>query len=381
MIDRSIVSRMSSRLLVAWCVTAPAVLAAQAPGTAPRLTPLAGRTTDAAIAQDLAALDGASRRVLAVRRSRPEASGYAVEKAQRWVALAQEAYEGNARDPLANDAFATGTALLDQLEAGNAPAPDAGTALPAYATRVRDDLWRYADSVRALPARERVAAELATLEGSLIRAGLVASGVLTCTRESPLAVADRAALAVARGLAAAEPVIAVTPPPPMVRVDTVYVERRVEVAAPKVLTGVPANVHFALNQDTLAEASKLVLDAAADSLTKYGAVQLTLFGNTDSRGSRAYNEALSRRRATRVRDYLIGRGIPANRIRIVAQGFDQLKTPESSVVDLARNRRVDLTYVADGQAIETREGLNDLQIEAVRTPGGSVRRRPARPPE
>ncbi|MCU0622308.1 MAG: OmpA family protein [Gemmatimonadaceae bacterium] len=357
------------------------LLAAAAPlaAQAPPLTPLASRTTDAAIAQDLATLDRDGARVLAVQRTKPAASGYAVEKAQRWVALAREAYEGNARDPLAGDALTTGRALLDQLEAGTVPAPEAGTTLPPYATRVRDDLWRYADSVRALPAREMVAADLATLESSLIRAGLVAGGVLTCTREAPVAAAERAALAVARGLAAApaaaSPVVAAAPAP-VVRVDTVFVERRVEVAAPKVLTGVPANVHFALNQDTLAEASKLVLDAAADSLAKYGAVQLTLFGNTDSRGSRAYNEALSRRRANRVRDYLVSRGIAAARIRIVAQGFDQLKTRESSVVDLARNRRVDLTYVADGKAIETREGLNDLQIEAVRTPGGTVRRRP-----
>jgi outer membrane protein OmpA-like peptidoglycan-associated protein len=354
--------------------------------TAPSLTPRRGRTTDAVIAQDHATLDTWSARTLAVRTQRPALPAYPFEKAQRWMALAREAYEGNAADPLPSDALREGVALTGALASGTVPSPTAGTQLPAYATRVRDDLWRFADSVRALPTRDLAAAELATLEMSLIRAGLVRAGVLTCTREDPERVAERAALAAVSKLAGPAPVVAQAPP----RVDTVYVERRVAVATPTppppapvterpaVLTGVPANVHFGLNQDTLSEASKGVLNAAADSLLRYAAVRITLFGNTDSRGSRAYNEALSRRRANRVRDFLITRGIDGSRVTIVAQGFGNLKTKESNVVDLARNRRVDITYLADNKVIETKEGLSDLQVEAVRTPGGTTRakRRP-----
>ena len=96
---------------------------------------------------------------------------------------------------------------------------------------------------------------------------------------------------------------------------------------------------------------------------------VSLSGNTDSRGSAATNEALSRRRATRVRDYLVGKGVEATRITVQALGLTNLKTPETGVVDLARNRRVDITYISgDGHVIETREGLDDLQVEAAARP-------------
>jgi outer membrane protein OmpA-like peptidoglycan-associated protein len=364
------------------------LVANAATAQAPTLTPRKARTSDAVVAGDLALLSQWASRVQSARRTASSAPQYPFEKAQRWVALAREAYEGNAADPLPTDALQIGAELTQTLEAGRVPPLALGSSAPTYALRVREDLWRYADSVRALPSVERVAAELATLEINLIRAGLSVAGRMSCVREAPEAVAERAALAIAgilRATPAPAPVVVAAQPAPVVRVDTVYIERTVAApvpvpvvtaARPLVLRGVPANVHFGLNQDTLAETSKAVLSAAADSLLKYAAVRITLYGNTDSRGSKAYNAALSQRRAARVQEFLVGRGVEASRIQLVAFGAARLKAKETNVVDLARNRRVDITYLAGEKVIETLEGLSDLQVEKPTTPRRGGRARP-----
>jgi outer membrane protein OmpA-like peptidoglycan-associated protein len=64
-------------------------------------------------------------------------------------------------------------------------------------------------------------------------------------------------------------------------------------------------------------------------------------GHTDSRGSEAYNQALSWRRARSVRDFLIARyRLPAGRLRAIGFGKRELadpKDPEGGI-----NRRVEI---------------------------------------
>jgi len=50
---------------------------------------------------------------------------------------------------------------------------------------------------------------------------------------------------------------------------------------------------------------------------------LMIVGHADVRGSRKYNKALSERRAVLVKDYLVSRGIPEDKIQIRAKGKDQ----------------------------------------------------------
>jgi hypothetical protein len=52
-------------------------------------------------------------------------------------------------------------------------------------------------------------------------------------------------------------------------------------------------------------------------------ISLVVIGYADARGSRKYNNALSERRAGLVRDYLVSKGIPANEIKIRAEGKDK----------------------------------------------------------
>ena len=362
-------TRTTTRLFVlAACMLLPAV--AQAQGPARAISPLAARTSDAAIARDSAIMNGLQQQLYAARRDKPALPQYPFEKAQRWLSLAREAYEGNSPGSIANDAFVESQRLVAELEAGRVPPLLQGTKPPAYAAPVRPDLQKLADYLRASPDLDKVAAEAAALEMSLIRSALAQAKLLLCTGENPERAAEREGMRAVSIINRLPPVVAVTP-----RTDTVFVERAVAprpsapaavANVPTLLTGVPPNVHFGLNLDALSAASRAVLGVAADSLLRYAGVNITLSGNTDSRGNVAYNQALSRRRAAAVQAYLVGRGIEPARITIQALGQSNLRVKETGTVDLARNRRVDITYVSpEGRVIETKEGLDDLQVEGV----------------
>ena len=67
---------------------------------------------------------------------------------------------------------------------------------------------------------------------------------------------------------------------------------------------------------------------------------ILLEGNCDERGTREYNLALGERRANSVRDYLIGLGIPANRITTISYGKERPIATGSNEAGWAQNRNV-----------------------------------------
>jgi outer membrane protein OmpA-like peptidoglycan-associated protein len=70
--------------------------------------------------------------------------------------------------------------------------------------------------------------------------------------------------------------------------------------------------------------------------------QIVVEGHTDSRGSNAYNENLSRKRAEAVRTFLISKGISANRIVAVGKGESQPVANNRTADGRANNRRVEI---------------------------------------
>ncbi|RMF20342.1 MAG: hypothetical protein D6765_16990, partial [Bacteroidetes bacterium] len=64
------------------------------------------------------------------------------------------------------------------------------------------------------------------------------------------------------------------------------------------------------------------LDKLVAILQKYPSMKIEVHAHTDSRGSEAYNEGLSQRRADSVRNYLLGKGIAPERVP-VAKGWGE----------------------------------------------------------
>lgn len=112
---------------------------------------------------------------------------------------------------------------------------------------------------------------------------------------------------------------------------------------------------FETAKDVILPGSFPELDSAAEIINKYGEYikQITIEGHTDSRASTAYNQALSERRANSVRKYLIGKGVPAEKLKAVGYGESRLKVEETSPETLLINRRVEFKV---DEVIETEKG-------------------------
>jgi len=66
-----------------------------------------------------------------------------------------------------------------------------------------------------------------------------------------------------------------------------------------------------------------------------------VIGHTDNVGLRASNQNLSQARAEAVRNYLAGKGIPAETLMASGQGPDRPIASNDTVEGRARNRRIE----------------------------------------
>ncbi|MGZ6037162.1 MAG: OmpA family protein, partial [Phenylobacterium sp.] len=70
-------------------------------------------------------------------------------------------------------------------------------------------------------------------------------------------------------------------------------------------------VYFDYDMYSIRNDAAPLLDAQADWLKRYPAVQVRIEGNADERGTEEYNLALGARRANAVREYLVAHGVAA----------------------------------------------------------------------
>jgi peptidoglycan-associated lipoprotein len=98
-------------------------------------------------------------------------------------------------------------------------------------------------------------------------------------------------------------------------------------------------VFFETDQTDLTPQSRATLDKQAQWLTNYAQYAFTIEGHADERGTREYNIALGARRAQSVRDYLISRGIAANRMRTISYGKERPVAVCNDISCWSQNRR------------------------------------------
>jgi outer membrane protein OmpA-like peptidoglycan-associated protein len=102
------------------------------------------------------------------------------------------------------------------------------------------------------------------------------------------------------------------------------------------------SVLFRSAKSTLLPSAQVKLDQVANALLAVRARNLIVEGHTDSRGSESYNQGLSQRRADAVRDYLVQRGYPADRIQTRGMGEGSAIADNASPEGRANNRRVEI---------------------------------------
>jgi peptidoglycan-associated lipoprotein len=98
-------------------------------------------------------------------------------------------------------------------------------------------------------------------------------------------------------------------------------------------------VVFSYDKSNLDDVSRTTLQRQAAWLSRYGAVTLSIQGHADERGTREYNIALSARRATAVRDYLVSLGVRNDRLATISFGKERPVCIESNEACWSKNRR------------------------------------------
>jgi OOP family OmpA-OmpF porin len=122
------------------------------------------------------------------------------------------------------------------------------------------------------------------------------------------------------------PAPVVTPPPPAPKEQGSIIFR---------------NIQFDFDKSTVKPESYPILDEVVDYLKANPNVKMEIQGHTCNLGTAAYNLKLSDRRAASVKTYLVGKGVPADRLETKGYGLTRPVAPNDNEENRSRNRRVE----------------------------------------
>jgi outer membrane protein OmpA-like peptidoglycan-associated protein len=105
---------------------------------------------------------------------------------------------------------------------------------------------------------------------------------------------------------------------------------------------IPGDISFDPGRADIKPNFRPVLDQFAQSLVQNPGSVIQIVGHTDASGNDAANVQLSRERANATRDYLVSRGVTANRITTDGRGEREPLASNDTEAGRARNRRVEI---------------------------------------
>jgi outer membrane protein OmpA-like peptidoglycan-associated protein len=106
----------------------------------------------------------------------------------------------------------------------------------------------------------------------------------------------------------------------------------------------PFIIFFDFDSDDINPAAAAILDNAVAAWRQISGFLVMLDGHADRSGAASDNLALSRRRANRVRAYLIGHGVPDGAITTETWGESRALVETPDGVREPQNRRVEISF-------------------------------------
>jgi outer membrane protein OmpA-like peptidoglycan-associated protein len=124
-------------------------------------------------------------------------------------------------------------------------------------------------------------------------------------------------------------------------------EQQVKESFGTTLAALPARattflLYFLTGKDELTPESNSELEKILADMKARPVPDIVVTGHTDTVGSAESNDKLSMQRAERVKQFLMGIGIPADRIVTAGRGERELLVSTADSVDEPRNRRVEI---------------------------------------
>jgi len=111
-------------------------------------------------------------------------------------------------------------------------------------------------------------------------------------------------------------------------------------------------VLFGYDRSDLSTQAQANLDKLANVLQKYPDTNIEILGHTDDRGTDAYNQGLSERRANSAASYLRSKGVTSSRISTKGLGESDPKVANDTDANRAENRRVEFVITANQKMVE-----------------------------
>jgi OmpA-OmpF porin, OOP family len=102
------------------------------------------------------------------------------------------------------------------------------------------------------------------------------------------------------------------------------------------------HIEFETGSAVIRPGSYKMLDSIFESSVVAEGLNLGIYGHTDNSGSDAVNLPLSEKRAGAVKDYMLSKGLAANRIESKGFGSSKPVADNSTVDGRGRNRRVEI---------------------------------------
>lgn len=103
---------------------------------------------------------------------------------------------------------------------------------------------------------------------------------------------------------------------------------------------ISAEIPFMFDRSDLTSQATGKLDSFVSAIRQRVSNIISIFGHTDSLGTDEYNDALSERRANKVRDYLLNSGVPGREISVKGMGEGSPIADNNTRSGRAKNRRV-----------------------------------------
>ncbi len=103
-----------------------------------------------------------------------------------------------------------------------------------------------------------------------------------------------------------------------------------------------SQIRFERSSSQLTDGAKSILDSVANAILDYAKPAVEIAGHTDSVGDAFTNLELSKQRADAVRQYLIGRSVPAAQIRAIGYGETKPVGDNGTPAGRAANRRIEI---------------------------------------
>jgi outer membrane protein OmpA-like peptidoglycan-associated protein len=130
----------------------------------------------------------------------------------------------------------------------------------------------------------------------------------------------------------------------------------------------PSSITFATGSAVLTQQAQNALNSVRDVLNHFPDSHIVVTGHTDDVGGEAMNQRLSEQRALSVANYLAQQGVSRSRLTQQGMGKRQPKVPNTSEVNRAQNRRVELSIVANNTAGASQQQPQQMQQQQQQFP-------------